>query len=137
VVGEGCFAVGSSGRCPARACSSGSRWRRNSAISPTPAPRRESAILLSLENRGRAALSVVVDLAVHYVKADGSARPKVFKVRSLRLAPGEKATAGKALSFAQRTTRRHHPGRHRIDALVNGRAVRVGHVDVIGPARRR
>jgi 3-methyladenine DNA glycosylase AlkC len=95
------------------------------------------AILLSLENRGRATRSVVVDLAVHYVKADGSARAKVFKVRSLRLLAGEKATAGKVISFAQRTTRRHHPGRHRVDALVNGRAVRVGHVDVIGPARPR
>ena len=90
------------------------------------------AIELSLENRARAAQAVVVDLAVHFIKADGRARAKVFKVRSLRLAPGEKATIAKAISFAQRTTRRHHPGRHRIEALVNGRAVRVGHVDVVG-----
>jgi 3-methyladenine DNA glycosylase AlkC len=89
------------------------------------------AIELSLENRARAAQSVVVDLAVHFVKADGSARAKVFKVRALRLGPGEKASVAKAISFAQRTTRRHHPGRHRIEALVNGRAVRVGHVDVV------
>lgn len=90
------------------------------------------AIELSLENRARAAQAVVVDLAVHFVKAGGSARAKVFKVRSLRLLPGEKVSVAKAISFAQRTTRRHYPGRHRIEALVNGRAVPVGHVDVVG-----
>jgi 3-methyladenine DNA glycosylase AlkC len=87
-------------------------------------------IELLLENRGRAPQSVVVDLAVHFVKAFGNARAKVFKVRSLVLAPGEKAAAAKTISFAQQTTRRHHAGRHRIDALVNGRAVPIGHVDV-------
>lgn len=90
------------------------------------------AIELTLENRARSAQAVVVDLAVHFVKADGRTRAKVFKVRSLRLAPGEKASVAKSVSFAQRTTRRHYPGRHRIDALVNGRAVPVGYVDVVG-----
>jgi 3-methyladenine DNA glycosylase AlkC len=89
------------------------------------------AIELSVENRARTTQAVVVDLAVHFVKSDGSTRAKVFKVRSLRLAPREKASVAKSISFAQRTTRRHHPGRHRIDALVNGRAVPVGHVDVV------
>lgn len=99
------------------------------------APRRlrigESCrIDLALENRGRAAQAVVVDLAVHFVKASGETRAKVFKVRDLVLAPGQKAAAAKTISFAQRTTRRHHAGRHRIDALLNGRAVPIGHVDV-------
>jgi 3-methyladenine DNA glycosylase AlkC len=99
-------------------------------------PRRirvgESCVIeLTIENRARTAQAVVVDLAVHFVKATGTARAKVFKVRSLRLASGEKAAVAKAISFAQRTTRRHHPGRHRIEALVNGRAVPVGHVDVV------
>lgn len=89
------------------------------------------AIFLSVENRGRAPQALVVDLAVFFVKADGRARAKVFRVRSLRLAPGEKASLDKAVSFAQRTTRRHHPGRHRLEALVNVRAVPLGHVDVV------
>jgi len=101
-------------------------------------PRRLSVgetcvIELLLENHGPRTQSAVVDLAVHYVKADGRARAKVFKVQSVRLDPGEQAILAKSISFAQRTTRRHHPGRHRIDALLNGRAVPIGHVDVKAP----
>lgn len=87
-------------------------------------------IELVVENRATIAQSVVVDLAVHYVKADGKARAKVFKVQSVRLDPGQKTALAKSISFAQRTTRRHHPGRHRVDALVNGRPVPIGSVTV-------
>jgi 3-methyladenine DNA glycosylase AlkC len=110
----------------------GARVRVAGRIRPRRIRVGESCTIeLSVENRARAAQAVVVDLAVHFVKSDGRTRPKVFKVRSLRLAPGEKASVAKAISFAQRTTRRHHPGRHRIEALVNGRPVPVGHVDVV------
>jgi 3-methyladenine DNA glycosylase AlkC len=90
-------------------------------------------IELLVANPGRKPQSAVVDLAVHYVKAAGSPRAKVFKVQSVRLDPRETATLAKSISFAQRTTRRHHPGRHRIDALLNGRAVHIGHVDLQPP----
>jgi 3-methyladenine DNA glycosylase AlkC len=104
-------------------------------------PRRlavgESCVIaLEVENGGATAQSMVVDLAVHYVKADGKARAKVFKVQSVRLEPGQKAALSKSISFAQRTTRRHHPGRHRVDALVNGRAVPIGAV-IVSAARDR
>jgi len=76
-----------------------------------------------VRNPGRTALPVVVDLAVHFVKARGEPRPKVFKLRSLTLEPGAEARLSKSLSVAQHTTRTHHPGRHRVDVLLNGRAV--------------
>ena len=93
---------------------------------------RPCTITLALENGGRRPQALVVDLAIHFVKANGATRSKVFKVAELRLGPREKATAAKTISFAQRTTRRHYPGRHRLEALVNGRAVPVGHVDIVG-----
>jgi 3-methyladenine DNA glycosylase AlkC len=61
-----------------------------------------------------------VDLAVHFVKASGGTSPKVFKVRTLELAPGEKARLSKTISVAQHTTRTHYPGEHRVDVVVNG-----------------
>lgn len=64
-----------------------------------------------------------MDLAVHFVKARGEPRPKVFKVRSLTLAPGAEAHLSKTLSLAQHTTRTHYPGRHRVEVLLNGQAV--------------
>ncbi|MCI0571314.1 MAG: DNA alkylation repair protein [Myxococcaceae bacterium] len=76
---------------------------------------------------------VVLDLAVHFVKARGDARPKVFKVRPLELAPGERVRVQKRVAFREMTTRTHHPGVHRVEALVNGRAVALGEV-VLVPA---
>ena len=61
-----------------------------------------------------------VDLVVHFVKASGSTSPKVFKVRSVELGPGEGTRLSKTISVAQHTTRTHYPGEHRLDLVVNG-----------------
>lgn len=63
---------------------------------------------------------LMVDYAVHYVKANGSTRPKVFKLRRFALEPAASLTLGGTISFKDLTTRRHYPGRHRIELLVNG-----------------
>ena len=67
--------------------------------------------------------SVLVDLRVHFVKANGSLRPKVFKGATLELAPGATGRVRKSVSLAQHSTRTHYPGRHRVEALVNGKAM--------------
>jgi 3-methyladenine DNA glycosylase AlkC len=63
---------------------------------------------------------VMVDYAVHYVKADGSTSPKVFRLGSLEMEPDVPVTYSRKLSFRQMTTRVHRPGTHRIDVLANG-----------------
>jgi 3-methyladenine DNA glycosylase AlkC len=63
---------------------------------------------------------VLVDFRIHYVKANGETRPKVFKLKELDLGPGETAKLEKTVSLVQRTTRRHHPGRHRVEVVLNG-----------------
>lgn len=70
--------------------------------------------------------SLLVDFCVHYVKANGQTRPKVFKLKQLELAPSSRIYLQKKISFAQLTTRQHYPGNHRIDILVNGRAHVLG-----------
>jgi 3-methyladenine DNA glycosylase AlkC len=74
----------------------------------------------SLANTGKSVQQLLVDYAVHFVKANGAARPKVFKLRKLALSPGDRVELGDTLSFADLTTRRHYPGRHRLELLVNG-----------------
>jgi 3-methyladenine DNA glycosylase AlkC len=69
---------------------------------------------------------VLVDFALHYVKANGQTRPKVFKLKTLDLAPRETQRVGKQISLAEMTTRKHYPGLHRVDALLNGRAEALG-----------
>lgn len=66
---------------------------------------------------------LVVDYVVHYVKADGSARPKVFKWRTVDLAPGETLVLEKTQRIQDFSTRRHYPGQHRVQLQINGRCL--------------
>lgn len=83
-----------------------------------------------LHNPSTAAASVLADWRVHYVKADGSCSPKVFKGQELTLAPGARVLLQKALSLRQMTTRTHHPGRHQVEIALNGQAHPIGHFDL-------
>jgi 3-methyladenine DNA glycosylase AlkC len=83
-----------------------------------------------LASTAKTAQTLLVDFAVHYVKANGAAKPKVFKLRRLTLAPRELVRLGATVSFADLTTRRHYPGAHRLDVLINGRPRRLAVVEV-------
>jgi len=94
------------------------------AIDVTPAvvPIGESVTFtVELANEGSSTQRLLVDLRVYFVKANGKPSPKVFKVKVLELDPQTSAWLRKAISFAQHTTRTHHPGLHRVEVLVNGR----------------
>ncbi|MES2958431.1 MAG: DNA alkylation repair protein [Pseudomonadota bacterium] len=83
------------------------------------------SVVLSLRLRSRSALAqdLLIDYAVHHVKANGSTSAKVFKGWSLKLAPGEARTLAKQHSMRTVTTRRYHAGRHLVDVRINGQAV--------------
>ncbi len=69
---------------------------------------------------------LLVDLRVHYAKANGSTSPKVFKLKAVDLLPSGEASFRKRLSLADLTTRRHYAGRHRVEALINGEIEPLG-----------
>ena len=69
---------------------------------------------------------LLVDFKVHYVKANGSTRAKVFKLRKMDLAPGQTVRLEKQVSCREMSTRKHYPGQHRIDLLVNGQTLPLG-----------
>jgi len=73
---------------------------------------------------------LLVDYAVHFVKANGTTRPKVFKLRKIVLPPSARIELGSTVSFETLTTRRPYPGRHRIDVLINGVAHPLAEFDV-------
>jgi 3-methyladenine DNA glycosylase AlkC len=73
-----------------------------------------------IENVGRTRQELLIDYAVHFVKANGQTRAKVFKLRRLALAPAHRVELGDSISLKPMTTRRHYPGRHRIELLING-----------------
>ena len=78
---------------------------------------------LALQSTARRPQKLVIDYAVHHVKADGRLSPKVFKGWTLTLAPGEARTLVKRHSMREVTTRRYHPGPHALDVRINGRVV--------------
>lgn len=81
---------------------------------------------LSLVSTARAPQDLLIDYIVHYVKADGRTSPKVFKLKRLTLARGASAPLRIVIKLAELTTRKHYPGTHRVELLVNGQKVPVG-----------
>lgn len=79
---------------------------------------------------------LVVDYAVHHVKADGSRRPKVFKGWTLTLAPCETRSLARQHSLKPVTTRRYHGGLHALDIRLNGQVLAHAefHLEVDGRA---
>jgi 3-methyladenine DNA glycosylase AlkC len=78
------------------------------------------SIVISITNPTDETLAIAVDFRVHFVKANGGTAPKVFKGAELALGGGEAGTVRRTLSLAQHTTRRHYPGVHAVDLVVNG-----------------
>jgi 3-methyladenine DNA glycosylase AlkC len=94
----------------------------------------------TLVSRSRTSQDLLVDMAVHFVKANGRPAPKVFKVKRVVLPARERAVFATSVSLAVHTTRTPHPGRHAVDVIVNGQPPPGGVFPVVrhlhGPSRR-
>ncbi len=65
---------------------------------------------------------LVIDYAIHYVKANGERRAKVFKGTTCELEPGGVVSFQRSHSFAPVTTRTYYSGEHLLEILVNGKS---------------
>lgn len=88
-------------------------------------------VAFELHNAQAHAQDVLVDFCIHYVKASGQTAPKVFKLKTVALLPGEVLAFRKRVSLAPMTTRVHHPGTHRVEVLVNGVAQPLGSFELL------
>lgn len=61
-----------------------------------------------------------VEYAVDFVKASGRTSRKVFKITEATFAPDSPRLFDRKHQFRDFTTRKHHPGKHRLCILVNG-----------------
>jgi 3-methyladenine DNA glycosylase AlkC len=66
---------------------------------------------------------LVVDYRVHYARAGGKTAAKVFKWKTFDLAGGKAVALHTNQTIRDFSTRRHHPGRHAVDLIVNGRTM--------------
>jgi 3-methyladenine DNA glycosylase AlkC len=108
---------------------------RVSLESVTFTPRRVQiggrvAMAFGLKSRSTRQQQLLIDVAVHFVKARGVAAPKVFKLGRIALGPREQVDLKTTFSLAVHTTRVPRPGRHAVDVVVNGRAIRAGSFEV-------
>lgn len=88
-----------------------------------------SAVIKSTRNETQ---PLLIDYKVHYVKANGSTSEKVFKLTRADLEPGAELPISKRISFKPVSTRRHYPGRHHIDLLINGKVFPLGSFEFTG-----
>jgi hypothetical protein len=78
---------------------------------------------VQLRSSAARAQTLVIDYAVHHVKASGETTPKVFKGWTLQLGAHEQLNLHKRHSMRVVTTRRYHPGRHEVDLRINGQVL--------------
>ena len=95
----------------------------------------KAGISFTIRSRSRTTQDVLVDLAVHFVKAKGQVGRKVFKVKRVTLPARGAVDCAVSVSLAVHTTRKPQPGRHAVDVIVNGKAVPIGSFDVVRTTR--
>ncbi|HET6316913.1 MAG TPA: DNA alkylation repair protein [Chloroflexota bacterium] len=104
----------------------GARLRGEAQLRVTPRKIRlgDGIVLdVTLQSSAKRSQALVVDYAIYHVKANGSTAPKVFKGWTLQLDGGERRALRKRHAIEPITTRRYFSGRHRVELLVNGRAL--------------
>lgn len=97
------------------------RGEANLSLTPKRLTVGESLTMtVQLRSTAARAQTLLIDYAVHHVKASGERTPKVFKGWSLQLGAHEQISLHKRHSMRAVTTRRYHPGRHELDLRING-----------------
>lgn len=100
---------------------------QDTSINPASVRTGESvAFKGTVANTGTEPQALLIDFRVHFVKANGSTRAKVFKLTQARLNAGESISVGKRVSLAPMTTRKLYSGKHQIDLLINGQSYPLG-----------
>ena len=73
---------------------------------------------------------LAIDYVIHYVKARGVAFEKVFKWTELDLPDSARVVLHKSQVIRDFTTRKHHPGHHRVELQINGERVAAAGFDL-------
>jgi hypothetical protein len=95
----------------------------------------EVALAFEVVNTARTRQRLLVDFKMYFMKSSGKTSPKVFKLKAVDLAPRARVRLAKTVSLREMTTRKHYPGTHRVEILVNGRAYQAGAFTVVQTAR--
>lgn len=75
---------------------------------------------LELQNSGDSAAKLRLEYGIYYQKANSSLSKKVFKISEKEYPPNSITKIERRQSFKEITTRKYHPGLHRLSIIING-----------------
>jgi len=94
------------------------------SLSPAQLSLGESLTLFAdLSSTSTSTQKLIVDYRLHYVRQNGTTSRKVFKLKELILAPGERIRFSRKQQIRDFTTRKHYPGKHQAELIMNGEVV--------------
>jgi 3-methyladenine DNA glycosylase AlkC len=96
----------------------------------------EVTLALDLRSTARRAQRLEIDYRVHHVRARGDSAPKVFKGWKCVLDEGATCRLTRRHDLRVITTRRYHPGWHRVEVTVNGRVVAESGFELVAAAAK-
>jgi 3-methyladenine DNA glycosylase AlkC len=65
----------------------------------------------------------LIEYKVHYMKSNGKLAPKVFRLRDTLIT--KEMVISKEISFKKVTTRKHYPGVHKVEIILNGKSIAI------------
>ncbi len=80
-------------------------------------------ITLSIKNMDGKKANVMLDYAIHYMKANGKLSPKVFKGVQKKMLANEELIWNKNHSFKKIGIRPFYPGKHEVEIFANGNSL--------------
>lgn len=63
---------------------------------------------------------LMIDYVIHHMKANGSLKPKVFKLKKVKIKPGQNIIFKKEHPIKEISTRKYYLGKHEIQLMING-----------------
>lgn len=88
---------------------------------------------ITLLSNEKMQVPIHLDFIIHYQKNSGKTQPKVFKLKSLIIKPGETISVRKKISFRPITTRKYYPGTHFLQILINGKKTKKQPFKLLAP----
>ena len=77
-------------------------------------------MIFSFKVRANKATKVRLEYGIHYIKANGGQTRKIFQISETSLIANQEKSFRKTHSFADLSSRKHHPGIHSLVLIVNG-----------------
>lgn len=94
---------------------------KNLKILPQKIKMGDAATLtFSVELKEKKAEKLRIEYGIYYVKANGTANRKLFKITENNYEPNKPVNFSRTLRFHDLTTRKHYAGTHKITVVVNG-----------------